>query len=165
MNSNVNYSYVCSETRGRPMNGTLYIVRGTPGSGKSTYAHKLALEKGIPHFESDFWFIDPVTLEYKFDLKKLNYCHQQCAVETETALIADGSRGAVVSNTFTKFWEMEDYIQMAAFWGFNVEIIEMRTQFGNIHNVPEETLKKMAARFVPNELLPKFHHVTFRHVD
>jgi len=51
----------------------LYIVRGIPGSGKSTIAKTLG---GI-QIESDQYFIDS-NGEYKFDASKLHNAHNYC---------------------------------------------------------------------------------------
>ena len=45
--------------------GHLILVRGLPGSGKSTEAKKIA-KTGYYHFEADQYFITP-SGEYKFD--------------------------------------------------------------------------------------------------
>ena len=46
------------------MEKVLYIVRGIPGSGKSTFAKSL----GGTHFEADMFFMKDG--EYKFDMFK-----------------------------------------------------------------------------------------------
>ena len=55
----------------------LYIVRGVPGSGKSTYAKSLMAGKmSASHWETDMWFMDDKV--YKFDPTKLADYHREC---------------------------------------------------------------------------------------
>jgi len=43
----------------------LVIIRGLPGSGKSTFAKKF-VEKGFKHYEADMWMVDKDG-NYSFD--------------------------------------------------------------------------------------------------
>jgi tRNA uridine 5-carbamoylmethylation protein Kti12 len=51
------------------MSKTLIIMRGLPGSGKSTRARELQ-EKGVIH-STDTYFTNPLTGEYEFDFEKI----------------------------------------------------------------------------------------------
>jgi Tfp pilus assembly pilus retraction ATPase PilT len=53
------FSYLCG------MEKVLYLVRGIPGSGKSTFAKTLSGE----YYEADMFFM--VDGEYKFDVAKI----------------------------------------------------------------------------------------------
>ena len=56
----------------------LYIVRGLPGAGKSTFAKKLLQEGKVQqHLEADE-FMTNENGDYKFDPTILQKCHQQC---------------------------------------------------------------------------------------
>lgn len=119
----------------------LTLVRGLPGSGKSTYA------KGMKalHLEADQFFEDGLGY-YKFDPKLLSVAHDWCYSNTVKALKC-GFR-VVVSNTFTKMWELERYLSIPSLIdGVSVSVVEMKTQFETIHGVPEEKLKQMAERW------------------
>ena len=59
----------------------LYLVRGVPGAGKSTFAKNL----GCTHFETDEFFM--VDGEYKFDPSKLKEAHAWCLDQVELAMI------------------------------------------------------------------------------
>lgn len=118
---------------------TLYIVRGLPGSGKSTYAKSL----GIPHFEADMYFMQDG--EYKFNASLLHHAHMWCY--NRVAELLDVGVDVVVSNTFTTVKEMKNYLNVAKMYNCNVVIVEVKTQYGSIHNVPEETIAKMKARW------------------
>ena len=54
------------------MEKILYIVRGVPGSGKSTFAEKLVGHDFLV-CEADKYFIDKETGEYKFDISKIKH--------------------------------------------------------------------------------------------
>lgn len=129
------------------MEKTLYIVRGIPGSGKSTFAKTL----GGTHFETDEFFM--VDGEYKFDPTKLKEAHRWCQDSVNTAMILNHTAGLnnviVVSNTFTQEWEMEPYFQMADTYGYKVFSVIVENRHGgiNTHGVPEDKLQAMRDRF------------------
>lgn len=126
---------------------TLTIVRGLPGSGKTTFAEAMAPAYHYV-FSADDFFSDSMTGEYKFDASKLGMAHASCRTRTELALIA-GDSPLFVANTFTTEKEMEPYIALAKKYGYMLfsVIVENRSQTQNIHGVPADTLKKMADRF------------------
>lgn len=129
------------------MEKILFIVRGLPGSGKSTFAKTL----GGTHFETDNFFM--VDGEYKFDVTKLKAAHEWCQNSVNTAMIlnitTDLNNTIVVSNTFTQEWEMKPYFDMAETYGYRVFslIVENRHGGVNQHGVPEDKLEIMKNRF------------------
>lgn len=119
----------------------LVLIRGLPGSGKSTYA-----AKHFPwhrHVEADMWFSR--SGEYVFDFKELNRAHAWCQASTIEAL--EKGEDVVVTNTFTQDWEFETYMTMAFEMDIKVRIIELKTQFENIHGVPPEKMVVMRNRW------------------
>lgn len=137
----------------------LYIIRGIPGSGKSTYADKLEKdlwEEGaeVTHHESDKFFMKDG--EYRFDPSKLEEAHKQCFEKTFDSF-DKGCDSVIVSNTFTTLWEMQPYLDKAKEKNIEVVVYRMANEFKNVHNVPEETLAKMKARFqdYENEIIVK----------
>ena len=127
------------------MNKLLFIVRGLPGSGKSTFAKSL----GSVHFESDMYFMEGN--EYKFDITKIKKAHEWCQNQVEISM-KNGNIGdsrIAVSNTFTQEWEMKPYVELAEKYGYTVFTIIVENRHGgvNTHNVPEETLNAMLNRF------------------
>ena len=126
------------------MEKILYIVRGLPSSGKSTFAKTLG---GI-HYEADMYFIDPTTGEYKFDGSKIKNAHAWCLYRVKTDMAVSRDK-IVVSNTFTQEWEMEPYFELAKEYGYKVfsVIIENRHGNTNEHNVPEDKIEQMKNRF------------------
>jgi predicted kinase len=130
----------------------LYIVRGVPGSGKSTFAKTLTNEYSI--CEADQYFVDRETGEYKFNFDELKNAHQWCRNEVEIRMKDNQVNyqfypTIVVSNTFTQEWEMEPYFKLAEKYGYTVfsVIVENRHGGKNEHGVPEEKVQVMKDRF------------------
>lgn len=134
----------------------LTLLRGTPGAGKSTHARLLLSTSSIhsTHIEADmFWQLKDGT--YRFDMKKIAYAHKWCLAKTAEAFQKE--LNVIVSNTFTTTREMQPYIDLAKDYNVPVNIIEMKTQYKNIHNVPEDVLIKMKNRW---EEIPSYWDVT-----
>ena len=130
------------------MEKILYLVRGLPSAGKSTFAKTLG---GI-HIEADQYFVDSEG-NYNFDGSKIKLAHEYCKAQTEAWMKTDGDQvnvdKIVVSNTFTQEWELETYFELAKKYGYKVfsVIIETRHKNKKEHNVPEEKVEQMRNRF------------------
>lgn len=120
----------------------LILVRGLPGSGKSTFAKSL----GWPTYEADDYFYDKED-GYKFDASKLHEAHLYC--QRNVRIMLSKGFSCVVSNTSTTEKEVKVYQDIAK--QFNAEfislIVENRHGNKNTHSVPEITLIKMKERF------------------
>ncbi len=119
----------------------LVLVRGLPGSGKSTMAREMG-ELGLRHFETDQFFVDSKGV-YRFDATKLGKAHQWCQDAVKAHLDAGGK--AVVSNTFTQKWEALPYLDMVD--PSEVEILVATGDWGNTHGVPPESIQRMKDRW------------------
>ena len=120
----------------------LFLLRGLPGSGKSTLAKTL----NGKHFEADMYFIRDG--KYKFNVSKLKEAHEWCR-SSIGGLMINGEPRLIVSNTFTQTWEMEPYYKLAEKHGYRVYslVVENRHEGESVHDVPKETIEKMARRF------------------
>jgi len=133
------------------MTKILTIVRGLPGSGKSTFANFVWNDYAI--CEADKFFYDKEG-NYNFDASKLKQAHEWCRNEVETRMKDNQNNPQyypeiVVSNTFTQEWEMQAYFDLAEKYEYKVfsVIVENRHGNKNVHGVPDDTLKKMKDRF------------------
>lgn len=122
---------------------TLILVRGIPGSGKTTLAKMIAGTTGAEHHEADHYF-EREDGSYHFDGNKLAHAHSQCKHRTRMDLIA--GKSVVVSNTFTTRWEVDPYINLARDFGAKLQVITLQSEFESIHNVPEEAMNRMRRR-------------------
>ena len=120
---------------------TLYIVRGLPGSGKSSLAKKVT---EIVYSADDFFTNKKG--EYNFNVKLLGKAHEWCWGKVRDAMYL-GVEAVAVANTFTQAWEAEKYYQIAEEYGYSVFVIECQNDFGNVHDVPQESIDAMKERW------------------
>jgi len=120
---------------------TLFLIRGLPGSGKTTLAKSL---DAIP-ISADDYFYNLGGGKYEFDASRLGRAHEMCQRMTKAALVSGES--VAVHNTFSQSWEAKPYFEMARELNVRVQIIECQGNFGSVHGVPEATIEKMKARW------------------
>lgn len=122
------------------------IMRGLPGSGKSTYIKEHFPDALV--VSADAWFNN----NGGFDVTKLGTAHADCfqkfrnAVEEEVPLI-------VVDNTNVLRKEFRRYEDTAENCCYDVEFIELydggltdeKLAKRNVHNVPVETIRRRRA--------------------
>ena len=119
----------------------LILIRGIPGSGKTTYVKNNL--KGYKHYEADQFFEKDG--KYNFDATKLREAHNKCYLNTKKSL-RDGDK-VVVSNTFTRKWELEQYLKLAKNMNKKVKVLRTTKQFKNVHNIPNDKVQEMKDRF------------------
>lgn len=131
--------------------GDLILLRGLPGSGKSTLGEIILQSLGIDNsnkvLSADDFFIDE-NGEYKFDSSRIKEAHSQCILNCAERMKNQFSR-IVVANTFTQEWEMERYFEIAERYRYRIHTVIVENRHGNknIHEVPEDKLKIMKDRF------------------
>ena len=119
----------------------LTIVRGLPGAGKSTYAKTVK----AMHFESDMFFEDHLG-KYEYNRNLIGAAHDWCYGHVVKCLMYGFD--VVVSNTFCAEWEMEKYLNLPNLMPeVELHVVELHTQYGSIHGVPDEAVERMKARW------------------
>lgn len=128
-------------------NKTLYLLRGLPGSGKSTFAASLNIGLcGALWVEADSYFLND-DMTYKFDASKLAEAHKECQDRVRMGMGI--GIDIIVSNTLTTEKELKPYLKLAEEFGYRVVslIVENRHGSKSVHDVPESTVEKMRNRF------------------
>ena len=127
---------------------SLIILRGLPGSGKSTLANVLSEGDKYPVLSIDDYFTNSETGEYKFEFSENHLAYKSCE-EHAKSLMQKGEDKVFLDNTFTLEWEMEPYFKLAAENNYQVFVVtvENRHGSGNIHDISNEQLKKMAEKY------------------
>lgn len=117
----------------------LYIVRGLPGSGKTTFAKSL----NILHVERDLFCMRGGKYDWKAE--ELSRNNELCKAVISMALL--NGNDCVVCNPFPKKTQVQEYIDLAVSFGADWEVIRMTGEYGSVHGVPKEHMKKFASEF------------------
>ena len=126
----------------------LILLRGLPGSGKTTLAKLLSENNTYPIFSVDDYFTDEQSGEYIFNFQNNHLAYKQCEALTHDAMQQAISK-ILVHNTFTMDWEMEPYFKLAAKFNYHLFIVTVENYHGhqNVHEVSDEQLQKMAEKY------------------
>jgi predicted kinase len=126
----------------------LILLRGLPGSGKTTFATFLSTLGAKIHSADDCWDYDYVTDPKGFTVEGLKAAHEKCRFNVTQDMCKHESL-IVVHNTNTTERELAPYIGLAKYYGYELVslIMENRHEGVSVHNVPEEKLEQMRKRF------------------
>jgi len=126
---------------------TIYIMRGLPGSGKSTIAKQLS---GTV-VSADLFFINEDG-EYVHDRSKIGAAHAWCQAQCRHLMLQ--GEDVIVDNTNVHRWEFQYYLNFAEEFGYNVSIIHVGTVLSihelgerNTHGVPTDIIARMGDSF------------------
>ena len=128
------------------MNKMLYVIRGVPGAGKSTFAETLASALGCTHWEADDYHMNNGVYDWKAE--NIHASHRWCQEGVKECMQL-GHTNVIVSNTSTTEKEMKPYLALAEEFGYNVTSLIVENRHGNksVHDVPDEKVQQMRNRF------------------
>uniref|UniRef100_A0A8C5QY34 NEDD4-binding protein 2-like 1 n=1 Tax=Leptobrachium leishanense TaxID=445787 RepID=A0A8C5QY34_9ANUR len=138
---------------GRPPRFTkhIYLLRGLPGSGKTSLARKLKRDfpSALVFSTDDYFIMEDGT--YLYDHNLLPEAHKWNQKRARKAM-SRGKTPIIIDNTNIQAWEMKPYAVMAVensyqvlfkepetSWKFNVRELTRR----NSHGVPKEKIRRM----------------------
>lgn len=138
------------------MKKTLIILRGAPGSGKSTFAQRSidqfkANGCTAESFESDNFFLDKDG-NYNCDPLKLGIAHKWCRESVDKAM-KRGVDAAIVADTNIRKRDVDTHIGIGKCNGYeDVQIFRLANKFDDVQRVPaEETVQRMRDGVEPVE--------------
>ena len=109
----------------------MFLMRGPPGSGKSTVVRRLQeLYPNIVVCSADHFFLTADGV-YKWDLSKLSEAHIACQQKADAA--AKNRQNIVIDNTNIRRWEMSRYYHIAKHNGYIVIVIIPQTPWALQH--------------------------------
>ncbi|KAM9192734.1 NEDD4-binding protein 2-like 2 isoform 1-T1 [Dugong dugon] len=132
----------------------LILLRGLPGSGKTTLSRILLGQSrdGIVLSTDDYFRYQD---GYKYNVNQLGDAHDWNQNRAKQA-IAQGRSPVIIDNTNTQAWEMKPYVKMAVGKGYRVEFHEPETWWRfdpeelekrNKHGVSRKKIAQMLERY------------------
>jgi predicted kinase len=131
--------------------GTLIVTRGLPGSGKSSYARKIANSLDIKalYATDDYWFRPDGKYDFNYDLildaHRWNIERVKLACSTKYHRI-------IIDNVHSKWDHVYSYVEVAKYYGYKIIFLEPPTEWAfnveecyarNSHGVPYSTILRM----------------------
>ena len=125
----------------------LLIVRGLPGSGKSTYVRNNY--PGLFTLETDCF--NCVGGQYYWTPNR----SKEAIILIEDIVISvihsPNTPDFSICGVFAEFKSFYDYINIAVVFGYDVYIKTLNTQYENIHNVPKEAIEIFKSKFITDK--------------
>lgn len=145
------------------------IMRGVPGSGKSTWAKNLrqvTYDQGLLPIivSADMYFT--ASGQYMFDPTKLGEAHRWC-MSSFINSCNDHMNPIIVDNTNINLEDISPYVAVGEALGYDVEIVQIETDpeiaaARNTHGVPKAKVIEMARRMQVNRIPRRWNVVVVK---
>lgn len=135
------------------MKPILYLVRGLPGSGKSTYARtKLG---DILTLETDMFN----TVGGVYDWSNEKQKEAICNINTIRDIVMNKQykMDLCIVGVYAGIKGMQEHIESAFLHGYDVVIIHMTGDYGNVHSVPADALEHFKNNFIDNSAIKEIY--------
>jgi len=138
----------------------MIILRGLPGSGKTTLANRLTSQDGSIVLSTDQYFMR--NGEYRFSPQELGAAHQWNQARSLHA-VQNGSSPIIIDNTCTQRWEAYAYVKQGLSQGYDVRFLECNTSWAknpaelavkNSHGMVLNTIQRLLQRWDTAFTLP-----------
>lgn len=125
----------------------MLLLRGLPGSGKTTLAGVLSALPGSTVLSIDDYFTDENGV-YTFRHLDNHKAYQHCIDRVEEAMRSECPH-IIVHNTFVYDWEMKPYIDLAHTHHYQLHVVTVEKYHNgqNVHEVTDEQITKMAEKY------------------
>jgi predicted kinase len=134
---------------------TIILMRGAPGSGKSTRAEQLVMQYAEHQCEAVVISTDDYFMagsQYLFDPAAIAQAHPWNQRRCEKLMKA-GVPIIIIDNTNTQLWEMREYVKLAGLNGYAIQFEEMPFAAASVlaernkHGVPVTAIQSMLSRW------------------
>jgi predicted kinase len=126
-----------------------YIMRGLPGSGKSTVAKQLVANGGVIHSTDDYFLSCG---KYTFDPNHIVEYHRM-NLEAFRESLRQGKSVVVCDNTNVKWQHFEPYVKAAQDAGYVISLVTLPhpapevAALRTVHKVPVQAIRRMLAEW------------------
>jgi predicted kinase len=128
----------------------LVIMRGLPGSGKSTYV-RTNFSDAVICSADNFFMCDG---QFVYEASRVGEAHEQCKLRALEALSSNEAL-VIIDNTNSRYWEYEFYLALARVFGYDSVVIDLfdggltdeELVARNIHGVPLVHIQRMRERW------------------
>ncbi len=119
------------------------LIRGLPGSGKSTMAKAIADDGSFTHLEADDYFVyGGITI---YEPEKIKKAHAWCIQKMHQAL--NQGKSVVVANTFLNKNQLRSYFEASYAQGIRPIVWKAEGNYRTTHDISDEKLSIMKAAF------------------